>query len=131
MNSHECKYHVNWGIPIYFSSFHRIQWHVCLPTADINLLKVPSSWTQRHIVCWKSTDICEEHVASIFRVANKPSKKRTLSRWQEEYVVLFKVNHIFLSKCQFILNKLYGLTSQKTELFLTSTVGISNPKWKI
>jgi hypothetical protein len=57
-----------------------------------------------------STDVSEEHIASIFRV-----EKLSLARNQRE------------SRWQAVLNGLHGVISQKTVLFITTAVGTSNP----
>jgi hypothetical protein len=37
-------------------------------TSQMFALRAPSSEIQHHVVHWKSSDVSEEHVASIFRV---------------------------------------------------------------
>jgi hypothetical protein len=49
----------------------------------------------RHVVRWKSTDVSEEHIASIFKV-NKISwaRNQSKSRWQADYLTDHSVEHI-------------------------------------
>jgi hypothetical protein len=65
-----------------------------------------------------STDVSEEHIASILRVEKMGSARNPCEgRWR--YVP---------PKRGLTLNVLHGVTSQKMVLFITTAVGTSNPK---
>jgi hypothetical protein len=69
----------------------------------LNSWRVISSGIWRRAVSWKSTDVSEEHVASIF----------TVEEWSKQ------------ETCKL----LHSAISQKRELFINAAVGISNPNW--
>jgi hypothetical protein len=68
---------------------------------------------ERCVVCWKSTDILEEHVAFIFGA-------NCASRWFLAWLILQPQIwrwHV-PSKCQLTFNGLHSVTSQETGLFI-------------
>jgi hypothetical protein len=71
--------------------------------------------TRGHVIRWKSTDVSEEHIASIFRAENKATK-----------IYLPPASTLkMVAKCcseigELTFNGLHGVTSQKTELFITT-----------
>jgi hypothetical protein len=66
-----------------------------------------------------STDISEEHIASIFRVDEISSARNTSKQAGDKRYVP--------PKRRLTLNRLHGVTSQKMILFITTAVKTSNP----
>jgi hypothetical protein len=81
--------------------------------------RVSSSGKWRRVVRWVSTDVSDDHIASIFRVEEIGSANQRASRWR--YVPPkrpLKLNG---------LHRLHGVISQKMILFITTAVKTSNP----
>jgi hypothetical protein len=83
------------------------------------LWRVLSSGIQRRVVRWKSTDVPEEHVASIFGV-EEWTKQETTTKAGGQQSLLCSI----LPKRRLTFNGLYGVISQKIELFITTAVRI-------
>jgi hypothetical protein len=91
---------------------------------------VLSSGISQHVVHWKSTDVSEEHITSIFRNQHEaelcllPASGcfiawLTLGPWRWRWYVTPKRRLTF--------NGIYGVISQKIGLFITSALRTSNP----
>jgi hypothetical protein len=105
-------------------------WHGRLPRQDFTVYmwdlrfsqqwfwRVLSTGIQCRVVCWKSTDVLEEHVAPIFMV------KESCSSWFLAWLILWPWRwrrwHV-PPKCRSTFNTLHGVISQKIELFIACT----------
>jgi hypothetical protein len=84
------------------------------------------------VVCWKSTEISEEHFASIFRVEDyeKPgSPCHLLSSWFLSWLTLrpWRWRRHVPPKCRLTFKGLHNAISQKVELFITIAVRTKYP----
>jgi hypothetical protein len=90
-----------------------------------------SSGIWRRVVCWVSTDVSEEHVASIFRVEEissaKTSKQAEYSAGRKADIYIYrkqKESRRLELRSHWLV--LHGVTSQKMILFITTAVRTSN-----
>jgi hypothetical protein len=89
------------------------------PVHIITPWRVLSSITQRRVVRWKSTDVSEEHVASVLIVEEHAYQKtRRYKAASLRYVP---------PKLRLTFNGLHGVISQMIWLFVTTAVRTSNP----
>jgi hypothetical protein len=82
------------------------------------LWRTPSRKIQCHVIRWNSTEVSKQHVASMFRLKNKPKRKRAGSRWFTDYLTLrpwIWRRHVPL-KLLLICNGAHDVVSQKMEL---------------
>jgi hypothetical protein len=98
------------------------------------LCRFLSSVIYRHVVCWKATDVSEEHIASNFSVEritqarNQPEAGRlwllTVSCWFFVWFILrpWRWGQHVPPKRRLTIRGLHGVLSQKIVLFVTTAV---------
>jgi hypothetical protein len=88
-----------------------------------NTWRVLSSRAQSRVVLSKSTDVPEEHVVSTFVVEEYARQETSMK--QEPATCFMRRRNVHLKRWV-AFNSLHGFISQKTELFITAAVRISN-----
>jgi hypothetical protein len=99
---------------------------LCAKIVDIVL----SSGISYYVVHWKSTDVSEEHITSIFRNQNEAEVwSLPASRWFHVWLNLihWRWRQHVTPKCRLTFSGIQGFVSQKIGLFITTALRTSNP----
>jgi hypothetical protein len=110
---------------VYYTYFNRLSFPPTLRIRNVqNITQQRKRWIVsysgiwRHVVRWVSTEVSEEHIASIFRVeVISSTRNQQASRWRRDFPPTRRLS----------LNGLHGVISQKMILFITTAVKTSNP----